>query len=71
VDLLNQHYLWASCIWGAIGGGYLVYGWRQKSAIPFVGGAVMLAACFVSALPMSLICIATMFAVWWLAKQGY
>jgi hypothetical protein len=65
VDLLNQHYLWASCIWGAIAGGYWVYGMRQKSLIPFLGGVAMIAASFliVSALLMSLACLAIMFAV--------
>jgi hypothetical protein len=73
VDLLNEHYLWASCIWGAIASGYLIYGWRQKAAIPFLGGAAMTAASFLisSALLMSLACIALMFAVYWLLKQGY
>ena len=73
MDLLNEHYLWASCIWGAVAGGYVIYGWRQRAAIPFLGGAVMTAASFliVSALWMSLACIALMFAVYWLLKQGY
>jgi hypothetical protein len=71
MDLLNQDYLWASCIWGAIAGGYLVYGWRQKAAIPFVGGMAMTGACFYSTLTMSLGCIATMVVVYWLAKRGY
>ena len=71
MDLLNQKYLWASMIWGAIASGYLIYGWRQKAAIPFVGGAIMTASCFLPALPMSLICLAAMAAVYWLVKQGY
>jgi hypothetical protein len=73
VDLLNEHYLWASCIWSAIASGYIIYGWRQRAAIPFVGGVVMTAASFLisSALLMSLACIALMFAVHWLLKQGY
>ena len=73
MDLLNEHYLWASVIWGSIAGGYLIYGWRQKALMPFIGGLVMTAASFfiVSALLMSLACIALMFAVYWLAKQGY
>jgi hypothetical protein len=72
VDLLNEHYLWASCIWSAIASGYLIYGWRQRAAIPFVGGAVMMTvSCFLPALPMSLVCIAAMAAVYWLMKQGY
>jgi hypothetical protein len=72
VDLLNEHYLWASCIWSAIASGYIIYGWRQRAAIPFVGGAgMMVVSCFLPALPMSLACIALMFAVYWLLKQGY
>jgi hypothetical protein len=73
VDLLNQHYLWASCIWSAIAGGYMVYGWRQKALIPFLGGLAMTATSFliVSALLMSLAGLAIMVAVWWLLKQGY
>lgn len=70
---LNQHYLWASCVWSAIASGYMVYGWRQKSMIPFLGGLVMTAASFliVSALLMSLACLAIMFAIWRLLKQGF
>jgi len=73
VDLLNEHYLWASVIWSAIAGGYLIYGWRQKTVIPFLGGlAITAASIFISsALLMSLICIALMFIIYWLAKQGY
>ena len=72
MDLLNQHYLWASCLWSAVASGYLVYGWRQKAMMPFIGGLVMLvASIFLSALWMSLACVAAMLAVWWLSKQGY
>jgi hypothetical protein len=68
---LDSNQLWASVLWGGIGGGYLIYGWRQKSAAPLVGGVVMSLACFLPALPMTLISIATMAAVYWLVKQGY
>jgi hypothetical protein len=68
----TQSFLWASMIWGAIGSGYLLYGWRQKSMYPFIGGAaITVVACFVPALPMTLICIALMYAVWWFMKRGY
>jgi len=71
MDLLNQKFLLASCIWGAVASGYLIYGWRQRAAIPFVGGAVMMTvSCFLPALLMSLICIALMFVIYWLSKQG-
>jgi hypothetical protein len=72
MDLLNPHFLWASCIWSAIASGYLIYGWRQRAATPLVAGAMMMTASFfLAALPMSLICIAAMAAVYWLIKQGY
>ena len=71
MDLLNQRYMWAACIWGAIGAGCLIYGWRQRALIPFIGGLVMSAACFLSALWMSVACLATLFAIWWLLKKGY
>ena len=70
--MLNENFLWASLFWGAIGSGYLLYGWRQKAAIPFGGGAVITAASFfLPALPMSLVSIAAMGLVYWLLKQGY
>jgi hypothetical protein len=59
-------------MWSALAGGYVLYGWRQRSYIPFAGGAAMtVASIFLPALWMSLACIAIMFGVWWLLKQGY
>jgi hypothetical protein len=69
---LNQNFLWASCIWGAVASGYMIYGWKQRTLIPFLGGFVMMVvSCFAPALTMTLASIVIMFAVWWLAKQGY
>jgi hypothetical protein len=68
---LSSNQIWASVIWGGIGGGYLIYGWRQKASIPLIGGVVMSVACFLPALPMTLISIFTMVAVYWLSKKGY
>jgi hypothetical protein len=69
---LDQHALWASCLWGAVASGYWIYGMKQKALIPFFGGVVMMAASFLmGALLMSVTCIAAMFAVWWLLRQGY
>ncbi len=68
---LDSNQLWASVLWGGVGGGYLIYGWRQKASVPFIGGVVMSLACFLPALPMTIISIATMVAVYKLVKQGY
>lgn len=69
---ISASFIWASVLWGAISSGYVIYGWKQRSMIPFIGGLVMSAACFFpSALVMSLLCIAAMFGVWWFLKQGY
>jgi hypothetical protein len=72
MDLMNENFLWASMIWGAVAGGYWIYGWRQKSAIPLAGGAAMMAfSFFLPALPMSFACLAAIGIVYWLLKQGY
>jgi hypothetical protein len=68
----NQNFLLANCLWGAVASGYLIYGWRQRSLIPFLGGFVMMGVSwFTPALTMSAVSIAIMCAVWWLVKQGY
>ena len=68
----TQSFLWASVFWGAIGSGYVMYGWRQKSMIPFIAGLIMsVAACFVPALPMTLISVGVMYGAWWMLGHGY
>lgn len=69
---MNANFFWASMFWSAVGSGYLIYGWRQKAAIPLAGGAIMTVVSFM--MPtfwMSLAAVAIMFAVWWLLRQGY
>jgi len=67
---LNQNFLLANCVWGGVASGYMIYGWRQRSLIPFLGGFAMMAvSCLAPALTMSVLSIAIMFAVWWLMKQ--
>lgn len=69
---VNQSFLWANLIWGTVASGYMIYGWKQKMLIPFVGGLAMLAvSCFTPPLLMTLASIAIMFGVWWLIKEGY
>ena len=71
MDFTNSSSLWASILWSGIGGGYLVYGWRQKESVPLVGGVVMSLACFLPVLPMTLLSLTAMVAVYWLMKRGY
>ncbi|HEY1788790.1 MAG TPA: hypothetical protein VGJ73_11565 [Verrucomicrobiae bacterium] len=68
----TESFLFASVFWGAVGTGYCIYGWKQQAMIPlFAGIAMSVVACFVPALPMSLMCIVLMVGVWWLVRQGY
>ena len=68
----SESFIWASMIWSTIASGYMLYGWKKRSMIPFIGGLLMTAVSFlVSPLPMSLICLALMYGVWWLLRQGY
>jgi len=70
MDLLDENFLWASLFWGAIGSAYLLYGWRQRSVVPFTGGvALTIASFFLPALWMSLAGVSILLAVWWLLKQ--
>ncbi|HEY3762551.1 MAG TPA: hypothetical protein VGN23_12465 [Verrucomicrobiae bacterium] len=69
---VHQSFIWANLIWGTVASGYMIYGWKQKMLIPFLGGLVMVAlSCFTPALLMTLASIAIMFGVWWLVKEGY
>ncbi len=70
--MFSASFLFASLVWGSVGFGYFIYGKKQASWPAMVGGVVMFAASFIgSALLMSLICVATMVAVYFLCKQGY
>jgi len=73
--LLNfdSSFLFASLVWGSIGVGYWIYGKKQQSLMPMIGGAIMVAVSYLvsSWLLMSLICIVLMVAVYQLMKRGY
>jgi hypothetical protein len=66
--------LLASVLWGGIGGGFLVYGWKQKAMIPFVVGVALTCASYFfwsSALLMSVVSVLILVAFIWSKKQGY
>jgi hypothetical protein len=71
--MFNTNFLFASLIWGSVGLGYFIYGKRQRSWAPMIGGVLMLALSYFagSVLLMSLGCLAIMAAVYVLLKQGY
>lgn len=68
----NTSFLFANLFWGAVGFGYFIYGRKQQSTIPLVGGVLLVAvSCLVgSALLMTLICLALCAGVYFLVKRG-
>ena len=46
MNLLDPSFLFASLIWGSIGVGYFVYGKKQQSFVPMIGGIVMVAVSY-------------------------
>lgn len=71
-SLLDEHFMFASMIWGAVAGGYLLYARRQRETTPFIGGMAMMAVSFLIAswFWMSLVCIALMFGIYFQMKRG-
>ncbi len=71
--MFTTHFLFASLIWGSIGVGYFIYGKRQSSWVPMLGGLLMIVASYFagSAVVMSVICLGLMAAIYMLLKQGY
>jgi hypothetical protein len=71
--MLNTSFLFASMLWGSVGLGYFIYGKKQGSWIPMVGGVLMIAAAYLvsSAFLMSLLCVGLMATVYALLKRGY
>jgi hypothetical protein len=72
-NLLNAHYLVASLIWGSVGLGFFIYGKKQQSMVPMLGGLLIIGISYFidSALYMSLAAIALLAGVYWLKKQGH
>jgi hypothetical protein len=69
----DQNSMIAAVIWGAIGSGIAIYGYKQKAMIPTFGGIAIVAGSYFfsnSALIMSLFSIAAIVAIFWL-KRNY
>ncbi len=70
--MFDTPFLYASLLWGAIGGGCIVYGKKQGAAPPLVAGFALLAASFIpSVLLMSLLAVALLAGMVWGIRQGY
>lgn len=70
--MFNTNFLFASLIWGSVGLGYFIYGKKQGSWEPMIGGVLMMAASYFvgSALLMSLVSLGLMAVVYVLLKRG-
>ncbi len=65
----NPSALIASFLWGTIGFGFAIYGKKQESTVPLIGGIALMAGSYFfanSALIMSLFSIAVIVAIYWL-----
>ena len=60
-------------LWGSVGLGYFIYGKKQSSWIPMVGGVLIIAVSYLvsSTLLMSLLCIGLMVAIYLLLKRDF
>lgn len=72
MNFMDSTFLLASLIWGSMGAGYFIYGRRQQSIGPLMGGVLMIGASYLarSILEMSLAGIGLMTAVYLNSKHG-
>jgi hypothetical protein len=71
--MFNASFLFASLVWGSIGVGYFIYGKKQQSLSPMIGGILMIGVSYFvgSALLMSAICVLIILTVYGLLRRGY
>jgi hypothetical protein len=71
--MFNASFLFASLVWGSVGFGYFIYGKKQGSWPPMIGGVIMMGSSYFvgSALLMSLISVGIIVAVYVLLRRGY
>ena len=68
---MNVSYLFAAFFWGTIGFGFFIYGKKQKSMIPLVGGILLMGVTYLvrTALNLSLISIAIIGVIYVISKR--
>jgi hypothetical protein len=70
--MFDTPFLYASLLWGTIGGGCIVYGKKQGAAPPLVAGFALLAASFIpSVWLMSVLSILLLAGMVWGLRRGY
>jgi hypothetical protein len=71
--MFNTGTLFASLLWGSIGIGYFIYGKKQRSPIPMIGGVALIAVSYFArtVLVMSLISAVVIAAIHVLLRKGY
>jgi hypothetical protein len=69
--MFSSSFLFFSLIWGSVGLGYFIYGKKQGSWPPLVGGVSMMAVSYLvgSVLVMSIVCGALIGGVHFLLKH--
>ena len=62
--------LFASLIWGSIGLGFAIYGKKQRTTVPLVGGIVLMGISYLigSALIMSLVGAVVVAGIVWVGR---
>ena len=70
--MFDTSFLYASLLWGTIGGGCIVYGKKQGAAPPLVAGFALLAASFIPSIClMSVISVLLLAGMVWGLRRGY
>jgi hypothetical protein len=69
--MFNSSTLFASLIWGSFGLGFAIYGKKQRSTAPWVGGLLLMGMSYLisSALYMSLVGVALVAGIVWAGKH--
>jgi hypothetical protein len=63
--------LFASLIWGGLGTGFFIYGKKQQSFLPMIGGALLVGISYfiADALWMSIVAVAIIAGMWFLKDR--
>jgi hypothetical protein len=69
--MFNSSTLFASLIWGSIGMGFAIYGKKQRSVVPLVGGILLMGISYLigSALLMSLVGVVLVVGIVWVGRH--